>query len=228
MALRKKNKKGQTVGTVAGATLATGATTGAAVAAAGSGKSRTVAGLSNPDYVARQKFWTMHPRSVRVYRNQPSRDNLICHSKYRLGKSISRAGLYTFDIRQGKKKTGTIKAKLRLFGKKYTIKADGQTQTLKRPFQLFRKKWVLNNSKGKTRFRIEETTKSFLVPGVHTFSIIDAKTGSTVALLRTRWNPRRFLLETRDYALKFEPGSKDALTHSEITGIVTALGSLSL
>ncbi len=182
--------------------------------------------ITDPDFIARQKFWSLSSKSVRVYKEVPIPENLIGSSKYRLGKSLARAGLVTYDIHINGKEVGLVKANFKILGKKYTLELGEVDQNIQRPFQLYRKKWTMSKN-GEPRFLIHETNKSFWVPGLHHFEIMDAVSGKTIAHLGAQWHMRRFLLGRRDYAIRFEEGHEGAMSHAEITGLLTTIGKVS-
>ena len=74
------------------------------IGALGFGAVRGINNLSrieNPDFVGRQKFWTLSSKSMEVYRGKPIPSNLMGSSKYRLGASLARAGLRVYDVNVG-------------------------------------------------------------------------------------------------------------------------------
>ena len=121
---------------------------------------------------------------MEIYRHSPLSENLMGSSNYKLGKSLLRVGLNTYDVRVDNKDLGEIKTNFRIFGSEHTIELKGRIERIERPFQIYRKKWELKNVKtGEQKLLINETAISFWIPGVHRFELIEPKTGEVIGEL---------------------------------------------
>ncbi|MBI5225343.1 hypothetical protein HY989_05730 [Candidatus Micrarchaeota archaeon] len=182
--------------------------------------------ILSPDYTGRQKLFTLNPKSMELYKGLPEQNFKIGETRYRLGHSLERFGLDTYDINIDNQKKGELKERFKVFGRKVSIETLKDTTEISRPFQFFvRHKWTLNRNGG-PYLKLIETNKSYWIPTVHAYDLFDAKTGDKVGYLSAKWNMRRFLLGRRDYGVKFEPGKEQTLTKEEIVGLLTSLGKM--